>query len=424
MVDYSESTKYVFSKSRNKELRRKGLQEKRDPPEYYSDSSEKVPVARYRDKPGYLKLDINSTSVIGTFGGSGSGKTTADTAMAGRTFKQGRIPVNLADTDLHFTNFDNNGGVSKRLRKRMGFYPGEERFEIPQTTLLPRYLYNQLSNPPSNVEYFALGFQDVSESELKFLLSKGLDRNQKMSMQVVLDNVTVDDSLTFGMLRDVIDDTEEIHHATGKKLKRNINSLEESELISGRYRKDVVSIVESGEALSLGMKGFSRLSPTDYYKMEFYAKKVAKLLIDARVDGDLDKPLFGMLPEAHHLMPRGGDSILADLVKRIFTFYKRRADFPMVLDTQEPSNLPPDVLRELNHVFVGCDEHGKPLSKHEFKKVLDAMSVVANPQKDNRRWLNRLQELSHREFLYINGSMSSPYEAEVVEFLAPPVSNP
>lgn len=428
MVTYSESTKRLFRKSRNKKLESRGVSEENTVPHYIENPNAPVPVAKHKHSDEILTIPINSTTVIGMLGPSGAGKTTADMSIVSRCRNRGRVPLNLADTDLHTTNLDNNGGVSKKLIRSMGLVAGEEPREIKQKTLLPKYLYNNAldGEKPSNVELFSLGFKDVTKSELKFLLGQGLDRNQKMSMQSVLDDVEVNEDLTFDELRDMVDKNQEqdLHHATADKLKRNINVLENSEVISSRYTKDIVSYVKDGYALGLGMKGFSRLSPDDYYLMEFYSKKCMEILIDEKKDGDIDHPMFGVFPEAHHLMPAEGDSILAKLVKRNFTFYQRRSDFPAVLDTQSPSNLPRKILEEFNHVFIGCDANGKSLAKSEWSTVLRLMNVVANPQRDNKRWMRKIQQLGHRDFLYINGNMSDPNEAPIVRFLAPLTCNP
>jgi len=123
-------------------------------------------------------------------------------------------------------------------------------------------------------------------------------------------------------------------------------------------------------------------------------------------------------------MPKGEDSILADLVKRNYTFYQRRSDFPGILDSQLPSQISEQLLEEVNHVFIGCDKNDKSLPSSEWKKVLKLMNVVANPQKDNRRWMQKIQTLGHRDFLYVNGRMTDPNDAPIVRFLAPRTSNP
>jgi len=428
MAEYSDSTKSLFARSKNRELQSRGRKEVDKTPEYVKDVNEPVPVASYRDRPGYLKVPVNSTSVFGLFGPSGSGKTTGAGTIFTRCYSRDRLPVNFADTDLHTTNLDNHGGVSKDLIDAMGFYEGETRTEIPQKTVLPKYLLNKMQdrNKPTNVEPFSLGFQDVNESELKFLLGQGLDKNQKQAMQTVLDKVTVDEDLTFDDLKGAAEADDDIHHSTAKKLKRNIKVLEDSEVISSRYRMDVVEVVREGNAFGLGMKGFSRLSPDDYYLMEFMAKKCMEMIIDYNLEQPESEriPLFSIFPEAHHLMPKGEDSILADLVKRNYTFYQRRSDFPGILDSQLPSQISEQLLEEVNHVFIGCDKNDKSLPSSEWKKVLKLMNVVANPQKDNRRWMQKIQTLGHRDFLYVNGSMTDPNDAPIVRFLAPRTSNP
>lgn len=431
MVDYSDSTRFVFSQSENRELQDRGKDTAIGKPNYLKDSSKPVPIAEYRDKPGFLEIEVNPTTVVLNTGPSGSGKTTGDMSIVTRQYNQGRVPVNLADTDLHTTNLDNHGGVSKELIEAMGLYKGESRREIPQTTVLPKYLWNQMHEDmkPSTgkngkVKLFSLGFGDVTESELKFLLGQGLDKNQKQAMQSVIDNVSVESGLSFDDLRDACDNNEDVHHSTARKLKRNINVLDDSEVISARYERDLVDDVEDGKALGLGMKGFSLLDPDDYYLMEFVAKKVFEKLVNARKNGELSRPLFSVFPEAHHLMPRDGDSLLADYVKRVATYHQRRSDIPMVWDTQSPSQLPRNLLEEVNHFFVGCDRNGKSLAKSEWSKVLRLMNVVSNPQRENRLWMEKIQTLGHREFLYVNPRMSSVSEAPVVEFLAPLTSNP
>jgi hypothetical protein len=426
MAEYSDSTKALFARSNNTELRDRGYKEESKTPEYIEDSSEPVPVAKYRDRPGFLKIPVHSTSVFGVFGGSGAGKTTADMSIATRCFNRGRIPANFADTDLHTTNLDNHGGVSKKLIEAMRLYKGEEPTEIAQKTVLPKYLWNKLSKErrPSNVDKFSLGFQDINDSELKFLLGQGLDSNQKQAMQNVLDKVSVDENLDFDDLRNAVDGNDDLHHTTGNKLKRNINNLENSEVISNRYRKDIVNIVNQGNSLGVGMRGFNGLSPSDYYLMEFLAKKCFEKIIDARKSGELDQSIFSIFPEAHHLMPRGEDSLLANYVKSVATYHQRRTDTPIILDSQNPSQIPENILEEVNSVFIGCDESGKSLAKSEWSDVLKKMNVVANPQRDNRRWMKKIQKLNHRDFLYISADMTDPDDAPIVRFLAPLTSNP
>lgn len=421
----SSSTQWLLDQGNDPELKSETPQ--KENPDYLTENTE-IPVAKFLDKPGYLYLDITSTSFIGMFGPSGSGKTTADMSIATRTYQKNRKIANLADTDLHTTNLDKRGGVSKQLVDAMGLVEGEKPTEIPQKTLLPKYLFNKLNempgmNVPSNVEKFTLGFKDVNQSELKFLLGNGLDTNQKMALQSVLSKLDTD-NLTFEKIYDALEEADDINYQVADKIKRNVQVLEDTEIISSSYTKDIPKLIDDGYSIGLGMKGFDNLDKDDYYLMEFYAKKVSEKIINARNSNQLDFPLFFLFPEAHHLMPRERTSILADHVKRISTYYGRRADIPLILDSQNPSQISVQLLDELNHVFLGCDANGKPIAKSEWQKVLNKMSLVSNANKEYMEWAERIQELSHREFLYISPRMSGAYDAERVEFLAPLTCNP
>jgi len=426
MGSLSDSTKHLFRHSNNQGVKELGEEEEEEVSEYIRDESNPIPIAMDKETGEYVFIDVNSTTVIGMFGPSGSGKTTGDMSIASRCYRRNRLPVNLADTDLHTTNLDNHGGVSKYLQEVMGLYPGESPLEIPQKTVMPKYMMNKLAerSKPSNVESFSLGFQDINQSELKFLLSQGLDKNQRQAMESVLNDASIDGDLSFKRLKGLVDENDEIHGTTGNKLKRNIQNLKDTEIITPRYRMDIVKEVQKGKAFGLGMRGFGRLSPDDYYLMEFLAKKCFDSLIDARMDGELSFPLMAIFPEAHHLMPRDADSILSDKVKRLFTFDQRRADIPAILDTQNPTQLEDSILQELNHVFIGCDKNGKSLAAGEWKKVLKLLNVVSNPQRDNKRWMSVIQDLDHRDFLYVTPRMSDPSDARVIRFLAPLTSNP
>jgi len=306
----------------------------------------------------------------------------------------------------------------------MGLVDGENPTEVKQKTLYPKYLHNMLQDKnvdtPTNVDKFTLGFKDVSQSELKFLLGHGLNKNQKQALQSILSSLDTND-LTFDKIYKAIDEADNLNYQVSDKIERNVELLEDTEIISSRYSKNIPGLVRDGYSLGLGMKGFSSLDNDDYYLMEFYAKKVSEILIE---ELGSEFPMFGIFPEAHHLMPRGRNSLLADHIKRISTFYGRRSDFPLILDSQNPSQISEQLLDELNHVFLGCDKNGKPISGSEWKKVLSVFSIVSNHNKEYMEWSERIQELNYREFLYISPKMDDASDARVVEFLAPLTSNP
>lgn len=434
MNELRGSTEWILSDSDSDAAR--AIVGKQDTGPNYSNG---IPVARYKNKPGYLKLEIKPVTVIGLFGPSGSGKTTGMNTIASRAYDSGRGLVNLADTDLQFNNYKNNGGVAQSLVEAMGLYDGEQPHEISAKTLIPKFLYDELLShemitAPSFAETFSFGFHQVSKSELKSLLIRGLDRKQKQKMQNLLDRVEVNQDLTFDRLRTVLEEEMDIHENAKQPLLTNINNLENSNLISSRQSgetKDIIRYLNDGYIIGIGLKDMNLiLSENDMWMAEFYARKVLEIIINARLNGELDIPLLGVLPEAHHLMPAGGGSELANKLKRNFTFYKRRTDFPFLLDTQSPYQLPgrddeKDILGELDHVFIGRGEEGKTLDPKGLMKILKSMNIISNTQSSRAAaWQERVKDVQWREFLYVRPGMRSPSDAPVVEFLAPLVSNP
>lgn len=129
-------------------------------------------------------------------------------------------------------------------------------------------------------------------------------------------------------------------------------------------------------------------------------------------------------------MPAGESTLLAKKLKRNFTFHKRRTDFPFMLDSQSPYQLPgrdddKNILGELNYVFIGREEEGKTLEPKGFLKILKSMNIISNVNSSRaNNWLERIKDVGWREFLLIRPGMSNPREAPIVKFLSPLVSNP
>lgn len=436
---YSSVSKNVFARSGNQDVAGIGSGEDLGSPDYI-EGDEPIPVAKYKDRNEYLKIEIKPTTVIGFFGPSGSGKTTAINSIASRAYDKGRCLVNLADTDFQFNNYKNNGGVSQSLQDAMGLYDKEAAHEIPAKTLMPKFVYDEmrekktLDDPPSYVETFSIGFHQMSTSELKDLVNRTLNSKQSARMNMVLDSVEVNQDLSFGKIKDVLEENDDLNEQAKPALMNRLTQLENDNIVSSRQSGNTSKIVDylnEGYILSIGMGNLDIvLGSSDMWKAEFISSKVAEIVISARLSGDLEKSLLGTIPEAHHLMPAGEGTALASKLKRNFTFYKRRTDFPFLLDSQSPYQLPgrdddKNILGELNFVFVGREEDGKTLEPKGFLKVLKSMNIVSNVNSSRANdWLERIKDVGHREFLFVKPGMRSPDEAPIVEFLAPLVSNP
>lgn len=432
--DYlDEGSRLVFENSSDETIREMG-EVKNLSPNYENG----IPVAKFKNRPGYLKLNIKPVTVIGFFGPSGSGKTTGMNAVACRAYDDGRNLVNMADTDLQFNNYKNSPGAAKPLIESMGLYENESRHTIPAKTLMPKFIYDELlgsemfDDPPTFVETFSFGFHQVSRSELKSLLTRGLDKKQSQKVESLLNDVTVNQDLSFDKLRTALEEAD-FHGSAKKPIETNIDNLDDSNLISSRNSHESRGIVEylnDDYILSIGMKNLDMvLSEDDMWMAEFYSRKVLEIIIEARISGELEKKLLGVIPEAHHLIPAGKGSELASKLKRNFTYYKRRTDFPFMLDTQSPYQLPgrdddKDILGEINCAFIGRGEEGKTLEPKGFQKILKSMNIVTQTNRDFPGWAERLKDVGWREFLFVKPGMSDPHDAPIIEFLSPLVSNP
>jgi hypothetical protein len=394
-----------------------------------ADYSTGIPVARRVETGDLLRLDVTDTTKIGLFGPSGSGKTIFGKAIASRLHTQGYKLYNGADVKHDFQSLDYQKGPSKKLIDQMGFAPHEQPQPIPKQLLMPRFMAENYETVPSYVEPFSFGFQDLSEQDLLFLLGEGnLDMNKKTVLRQMLDHVDIH-STSFGELREALDMMDP-QHGLKKVIDQRLDGLEQTGLISNRYRKDVVKYLQKGAALSLGMETWRQFQRGDMYMLQFYAGKVFEQVKEANLtENRLDGPFVGLFPEVHHFAPAGEDSQLTDELQELVTQSGRQMIFVLILDSQTPSQIPnphtsdnADLLGNLNHVFMGCDPDGNALGRKEWSTVLKSMNMLA--QNRYEPWRRKMQQLRPHDFLYVNPRMQGPHECPVVRSLAPLVAHP
>lgn len=422
-MGFSDSTQKIFRGSSNTATSSLVDEETME-----ADYSNGIPVAKYVNKNGFLYLDIDSTTRIGLFGSSGSGKTTgAKSIMVRERDRTGRELYNGADVGNEFQYLDYKGGASKELVEKMGLAPNENPHPVKKKIFMPKFLTEYYNRVPSYVEVFSLGFQDVEESDFKFLMSQGLNQKQIQILELALDRVEFK-STSFSELEAVLDELD-VHTQAVKPVKRQLRAVESKGIISNRFQKDVLGFLEDGYAVSLGLENSSKLGRSDLYKAEFYAAVMFRRLKERVLEGGLSEGKFVFFGEAHRFAPAGEDSLLKDEIEDLMTYSGRRIDAPLVLDSQRPSQIPNtdsggshNFLSELNYVFLGCDRHGKALAWSEAKSVLKSMNLTNRSNLEG--WKKRMQGLEARNFLFVQPSMSGPGDALEVEFLAPLVSNP
>jgi len=420
-----ESSKKILADSENSVLREMGGSESRSP-----DYSQGVPVAKTtRDR--YVYIDIQPTTKIGLFGPSGSGKTIAGKGIAARLYDKGRIIYNGGDVKNDFQSLDYEGGCSNDLVDKMGLAPNEEPHPIPKKLYVPKFLVNDYDRVPDYVEPFSFGFQDVSETDFRFLLGGGdLSGSQQATINNILNQLDIEDT-GFDELLDVIDSLEDANAQTKKSIRSRVKSLRSDQIISNRYRKNPVDTLQSGKAVSLGLKGWRNYQHGDLYKLEFYSALLLRNLKE-RSTGlkPFDQDLVAMWAEIHKLAAAGSDSLLKREIQDYIDMAGRQMDMPLIMDSQAPSQIPNsqssgayDFLGRLSHVFLGCDQNGRPLGENEWSKVLKSANLLTRSNK--KEWRQRISQLDRYQFLYVNpGKHSGPRDCPIVEFLAPIVPHP
>lgn len=419
------SSERILNKSRNRRLNQVADDKVRD-----ADYSRGIPVAKEKQSGRIIYLTFNSTTKIGVFGPSGSGKTIMGKAMASRLHQQGRRIYNGGDVKNDFQSLDYKGGVSEKLQRKMGLLQNEHPQPIPKKLFMPKFLTNDFDSVPSYAEPFTFGFQDISEDDLKFLLGEGdLSGEPQQVMTSVLNEVDLD-STSFDQLISRVESDEDANHGTVKTLKTRLKSLRSQEIISNRYRKDPLQYLDQDYAVSLGLKGWRNYRRGSMYMLEFYAARLLNNLKDRAEQNEIETPLIGMWAEFHKLAPAGEASLLKPVLQDLIDMAGRQADFPIIVDSQAPSQIPNsyvqgqyDFLGRLSAMFLGCDQNGRPLGENEWKKALKSVNMLNRSNK--KHWRRRMNELDTYDFLFVHpGRHDGPYDCPVVRSLAPLVSHP
>lgn len=420
-LDLLSSTDRAFRKSSNSKINSMASHQQVD-----ADYSNGVPFARVKRTGRVIKIDVSSTTKIGLFASSGSGKTIFAKAVASRLAETGRIPLNGADVKNDFESL--NEPVTKKIRDQLSFngfesfVDNESPSGIEREVFMPKFLTKHYDSVPTYVAPFTFGFQDISETDFKFLVGAGeLTESQEVLLTNVLDSVELRNT-SFDELRELVDRAE-ANHQVKQSVTNRLDSLESKEIISNRYREDPIDFLERGKAVSLGFENWRNYKHGELYKLEFYAALVLRRL-KGRAQG-MDQDLLYMLPEAHKFAPAGQESLLKGELQDLMDMAGRQMDMPIFLDSQAPSQIPNarvtgpnNFLGRLNHILIGCDPEGGTLDKPEWKAALNATNLY-NPH-DPEPWRRRLNELEPYDFLYVNPSRhDGPRDCPIVRSLAP-----
>ncbi|WP_226005953.1 ATP-binding protein [Natrinema salinisoli] len=381
-----------------------------EPPDY----NQRVPIGRDKHTGELVEYDVADHDRIGIFGTTGAGKTTLAKAILSRLFKGGVKVLHASDIKNDFHDIDNEPGVSKELIDEAGFAPGEQRTPIPVELFMPRFLYNEYpNNPPYYLTPFTLGFQDISDADLKYLIPTNSTR-QKVVLNNVLDAVPPK-ARSFPHLKQVIDEQEEAPKNVRRALKSNLRSLKQEQILSTRYQKDPLEKLDE-QVVVLALENWDRYKRQGLELVEIYVALTLRRLKEQLRDGDLEGPVMVFADEAHAFCPAGDDSIskreFVDLVD-----LGRAYKVPMMFASQHPAQIPNeensdryDVLGSINHFFLAPN-----LPEKDWKQCLKASGLWR--QYGNRDiWRDRFASMDQYEFMYLNKERGTH---QVVQPLAP-----
>ncbi|WP_207587068.1 hypothetical protein [Halomontanus rarus] len=428
------------------------------------DYSQGIPVARDRRTDELIYIQFDGETRVGFFAPSGKGKTTFGKALISRLYDAGFKIFNGGDIKNDFQSLDYKGGASSSLIKRMGLADYEQPHRIPKKIFMPKFMVDAYEGKvPSYVEPFTLGFQDLSWTDLQFLLqpdSQAQKRTvKKLARQVTMERLADTDREIhgFALLRQKIMEME-----LGKNLERvmldTIDVLEAEQIVGNQHREDPLQYLNEigcpecfttefqstydnlwtctnedcdwkGEkenrvsfAISLGLERWREFRHGDMHKIQFYAAVLLRQLKERAKAGQITPPILGFWDEAHLLLPATGESLMTGPMQDLVDVAARQIEMPIVLSSQQPNKIPhsddADILAELNHLFLGFD-----LDKKHWKAALDSMSLYRHYDAD--KWRRKMNRLKKYDFLYVSPEHhDSVTDCPIVRSLAPLCSHP
>jgi len=413
------------------------------------DYSQGVPVARDVSTGELVKIKFDSTTRIGNFGATGSGKTVGAKAILSRIYDNGWNVIHFSDVKHDFQDISYKGGASKKLiRETAGLAPGEEPHSVPRKIFQPKFLADDYAQdrPPSYVEPFTLGFEDIEESEFKDLVNPGSDA-QEQALNNLVDRLDLEDE-TFASILGELDDMEMDYSgadALKGALKRSIQSLDSDDILGSRMRKNPFryadawrcrtcneyvfadqkgahqghKLEERRAVLSLGLKNYDRHTH-EKEKYQFYVASLMDNFIQELREGRIEGPYVVFCDEYHEIVPRDEKSPVKDKFQRMLDVSGRQNDIATLISTQRPSQLPMpggksrfDFIGDLDHIFIS-----KNLNAEEWNKALNAFNFYNSSHR--QKWKDKISSMDEFQFLYVNPNKHDGVEdCPVVEFLSP-----
>ncbi|WP_276273561.1 hypothetical protein [Haloarcula litorea] len=379
---------------------------------------------------------------------TGRGKTVAGKRIVSTAYDDGWTPIHFSDVKNDFQSISYAGGASKQMIETMGLVEGEEPHAIPRKLFQPKFLVEDYQNgKPSYIEQFTLGFEDITKSDLMFLLDFNSEP-QKQVFDNLLGDLNIEDE-NFTSLKAKLDNVE-IDYADNLKgpIKRTLNSLENSKILASHLRKNPFNYIECWEChdcgeyvwkedkgehelknheleekravVSLSLKHYDNYTYGDEEKFQFYVAVLMRNFIKEVRRGNIEGPFILYGDEFHEVAGRDTGDLVKRYFQKILDIAGRQADVATILSTQRPSKLPYpqssdpyDFVGDTTHMFIG-----EGLNPVDWRKALNSTNLYG--QGDKEKWRKKINDLNQYEFLYVNPEKHDGVEdCPVVQFYSP-----
>jgi hypothetical protein len=413
--------------------------------ERFRDEPEEVTEKTYGDSEIPWLRDLESGEVIvtrpdgetrfGVFGPTGSGKTVVIKRIAGVAYSNGFSVAHASDVKNDFQSVNKFGGVPKKAVRDLGLMPGEDRFEMPRTLGLPKFMVDEYySSRPEYGKVFTWGFQDIGRGDFEFLLGD-LSSSQQEVVDLVLDKVEFGEGReSFGESPwDKILSLAEEEAGANTTVLRKLKSKRSKGLISGGMRVDLVSDLDVNEkgCVSLGLKLYTKCLNSGMDQLRFYSGIFQRNIASSIESGDLDT--------GNGLILVNDEFQVLDDPKKTMTFNRefnnllkisgRQADISTVIASQRPAQVSNsdssnsfDFLSDLTDVVILKGKQN--INEADWKTVLRSMGIYRG--KTDLQFCRELfGALDRYEGVYISSERhETVYDLQKVKSLAPPVHHP
>lgn len=434
MVDLSESSKRIFTRSRRSSMRSLGYSDEvsavydqdkvfigwnRGGSDLFEriwkkalnlslDESEarKKTLRVFKESTGNIRepvyIDRRSADLLAMAAQRGSGKSFNLRALTNRSTKAG-VNNLILDPEHEFYTNNFSSGVQNDL---MNLREREVDESIDTQVLMPEFVREARKkkrlgeNGYQHTLFFQFGFDDLDAEDISFLLKKKI-KGSGSDVDFDLLRSELQSRLDSGELirdwsdvKDIVSELDEgsdgfTYSQRGRQINTYIENVYERYSFFGSRKQlgvgrkpSLPEIFSDNSCVVLSLNDAGKLSD-DLMMKELYVAIFVKKLRSAVERGEISKPVSISLDEAHEFIPVGADSddhMSKRQLEEVATDDRKRG-FRLNLASQEPTHISEEnFLNECRHFFIPGNMPDKP-RKHLLKKAGVYMRSDSNTDK-------------------------------------------